>query len=204
MTLFASDPATFNDPFEVRPAFDQERHDFYANGHETFYAKRTGFKNSLLGNRSMVGIPVENAVGFGENINKQFREELSRKYRVLSLCQNPHNTLMWGHYTKSKEGVAHAGLVLGINVSCREFPSGIKADGYVSQRQRCGYGVPQNYIEAYKWFNLAAAQGDTNAIQGRNVIVQFMTPEQIAEGQQLSGAFAPQEKSSHSNSSDFD
>ena len=130
MTLLASDPASFNDPFEVRPTFDQKRHDFYAKGHETFHAQHMGFQNSLLGSRSMVGIPAEDAVGFGEQINKLFRDELSRRFRALCLCQNPQNTLMWGHYTKSDKGVAHAGLVLGIDVSCSDFPSGIKTDGY--------------------------------------------------------------------------
>ena len=50
-----------------------------------------------------------------------------------------------------------------------------------------GDGVPQDYVEAYKWYNLAAAQGDTDAIKNRDIIVaDSMTPEQIAEAQQLS------------------
>jgi hypothetical protein len=125
MTLPASDPASFNDPFEVRPAFDQKRYDYFTKSHETLNGG-----NSLLESGSMVGIPVEDAVGFGEQISKQFRVELSRKFRALCLCQNPQNTLMWGHYTKSDKNVAHAGLVLGIDVSCKDFSSGIKADGY--------------------------------------------------------------------------
>ena len=45
-----------------------------------------------------------------------------------------------------------------------------------------GRGVPQDYVEAYKWYDLAAAQGQTNAILDRDIIVESMTPEQIAEG----------------------
>ena len=37
MTLLASNPLSFNDPFEVRPYFDQECHDHFAKSYETFY-----------------------------------------------------------------------------------------------------------------------------------------------------------------------
>jgi hypothetical protein len=129
MTLLVSDPANFNDPFEVRPSFDQKRHDYFAKGHETFHA-RSGFGNSLLQGRSMVGVPVENVVGFGETIVKQFRDELSKRFRALCLCRDPHNTLMWGHYTKSPDRTSYSGLVLGIDVSSENFSTGIKADGF--------------------------------------------------------------------------
>jgi TPR repeat protein len=52
-----------------------------------------------------------------------------------------------------------------------------------------GKGVPQDYVEAYKWYNLAAAKGETNAIQNRDILVRSMTPDQIAEAQQLSREF---------------
>jgi hypothetical protein len=42
MRLSATDPRTFNDPFEVRPWFDQERHDHYARSHESFYERVLG------------------------------------------------------------------------------------------------------------------------------------------------------------------
>jgi hypothetical protein len=71
MRLSAPDPLTFNDPFEVRPWFDQERQDYYAKGHESFYKKTLGIEHSLIQERSMVGIPTEHAVGFGEQLNKR-------------------------------------------------------------------------------------------------------------------------------------
>ena len=52
--LSATDPRTFNDPFEVRPWFDQERHDNFAKCHESFYRKTLGIKDSLTAGRSMV------------------------------------------------------------------------------------------------------------------------------------------------------
>ena len=48
-----------------------------------------------------------------------------------------------------------------------------------------GEGTPQNAIQAYKWFNLAAAQGNKKAIKGRELLTQGMSSEQIAEGQRL-------------------
>jgi uncharacterized protein len=69
-----------------------------------------------------------------------------------------------------------------------------------------GQGLPKDYVQAYKWYNLAAAQGDTNAINNRLNIASVMTPEQIAEAQQLSAAFVPQKETpdSSSNSSSLD
>jgi len=52
-----------------------------------------------------------------------------------------------------------------------------------------GEGVPQNYVEAYKWWSLAAAQGDSGAAQNRDMVRDMMTPAQIAEGQKLSAAW---------------
>jgi hypothetical protein len=44
--------------------------------------------------------------------------------------------------------------------------------------------------QAYAWFNIAAAHGNKKAANGRSIISKKMTPEQIAEGQRLSRAFA--------------
>jgi len=48
-----------------------------------------------------------------------------------------------------------------------------------------GEGVPQDYVEAHKWFNLAAAQGLQTAIASRDIAASKMTREQIAEAQRL-------------------
>ncbi|MFQ5564708.1 MAG: sel1 repeat family protein, partial [Parvularculaceae bacterium] len=50
-----------------------------------------------------------------------------------------------------------------------------------------GRGVPQDFVEAHKWFNLAAsrASGDIRetAAKNRDIMAAKMTPEQIAEAQ---------------------
>ncbi len=47
-----------------------------------------------------------------------------------------------------------------------------------------GTGVAQDFIEAHKWANVAAANGVEEAAETRDTYAQLMTPEQIAEAQQ--------------------
>lgn len=46
-----------------------------------------------------------------------------------------------------------------------------------------GRGVPQDYVTAHMWFNLAAARGDANGAKGRDIVARLMTPQQIADAQ---------------------
>jgi TPR repeat protein len=59
-----------------------------------------------------------------------------------------------------------------------------------------GQGVPQNYVEAHKWFNLATTTYNSrkyddsrydhdDAVKARDVVAARMTPAQIAESQKL-------------------
>jgi uncharacterized protein len=54
-----------------------------------------------------------------------------------------------------------------------------------------GEGVTQDFVEAYKWANIAATSGNTNAALFREEIRLQMTPEQVAEAQQLAREFKP-------------
>ena len=49
----------------------------------------------------------------------------------------------------------------------------------------------KDYVQAYKWWNLAAATGDANAANNKNLLAAEMTKEQIVEAQRLSTAFTP-------------
>ena len=49
-----------------------------------------------------------------------------------------------------------------------------------------GEGVPEDYILAYMWWNLSAAQGTERAKKSKGIISKEMTKEQIAEAQKLS------------------
>jgi TPR repeat protein len=54
---------------------------------------------------------------------------------------------------------------------------------YLATACRSGVGVPQNYVEAYKWANLAAAQGLEPAAKFRDELAQELTASQLAEAQ---------------------
>ncbi len=49
-----------------------------------------------------------------------------------------------------------------------------------------GVGVPKNFVKAYMWYNLAAAQGLAEAGTGRDELELKMTPSQISDAQRLS------------------
>ncbi len=48
-----------------------------------------------------------------------------------------------------------------------------------------GHGVPQDYVQAHKWFNLAATQGDKEAEKYRDFVAKKMTPADISKAQKL-------------------
>jgi len=48
-----------------------------------------------------------------------------------------------------------------------------------------GKGVTQNYKLAYVWESLAAAQGNELAIENRDIVTKSLTPQQLAEAQDL-------------------
>ena len=55
-----------------------------------------------------------------------------------------------------------------------------------------GQGVPQDLVEAYRWFEIAATRDagtdfetHDNAVKNRDIVAAKMTPEQIAEAQEL-------------------
>ena len=52
-----------------------------------------------------------------------------------------------------------------------------------------GLGVIQNYIEAHKWFNLAASRGEMEALSERDAVAAQMTPQQVAAAQELAASW---------------
>jgi TPR repeat protein len=47
-----------------------------------------------------------------------------------------------------------------------------------------GQGLPENVVEAHKWFSLSARQGNSSAEKRLGDLVAEMSPEQIAEAEQ--------------------
>ena len=54
-----------------------------------------------------------------------------------------------------------------------------------------GQGVPQDYVQAHMWFNLAAASGDEHAAANRDELADKMTSAQIEQAQKLAREWTP-------------
>ena len=52
-----------------------------------------------------------------------------------------------------------------------------------------GLGVPQDYVEAHKWLNLAAGRGDVQAAAERDVLAEKITAEERVEARKLARAW---------------
>ncbi len=61
-----------------------------------------------------------------------------------------------------------------------------------------GKGIVLDYVEAYKWFHLAAAQNgpsQQDAVKACKLLTDSMTPNQIAEAKRRAVTFVPRKKS---------
>ena len=54
-----------------------------------------------------------------------------------------------------------------------------------------GQGVPQDFVTAHMWYNLAGIQGDEKAHEYRDRIAEKMTSDQIAEAQRRAREWKP-------------
>ena len=57
-----------------------------------------------------------------------------------------------------------------------------------------GDDAPNDYELAYKWYNLAAEQGDEDCIEQQNIIAKKMTSSQIEKAQRLTREFKPKKE----------
>ncbi len=59
-----------------------------------------------------------------------------------------------------------------------------------------GLGVPQDYVQAHMWYNLAAsrsprAEDRDKAVKGRDTIAKRMTPSQISKAEKMAREWKP-------------
>jgi len=67
---------------------------------------------------------------------------------------------------------------------------------YLAVRYQDGKGVPQDNVQAYRWFSIAAAHATDKRTQGRAArdrarLAQKMSPDEIAEAEQLASVWKP-------------
>ena len=65
-----------------------------------------------------------------------------------------------------------------------------KAQYNLGLMYREGRGVPQDYITAHMWFNLAAAQGSSRASKNRDHVAKQMTSADVYKAQKLAREWA--------------
>ena len=73
-----------------------------------------------------------------------------------------------------------------------------KAQHYLGLLYAAGRGIPKNFVQAHKWFNLTAsrfpaskAKERDDAVKNRDLIASKMTPAQIAKAQRLAREWRP-------------
>ena len=68
-------------------------------------------------------------------------------------------------------------------------PENAAAQFNLGVKYATGQGVPQDYVQAHMWFNLAASRSTgevrDDAVERRDQIANEMTPDQLAEAQRL-------------------
>jgi len=70
----------------------------------------------------------------------------------------------------------------------RGIPGGQYCLGFLYEN---GRGVPQDYVLAYMWLNLAASSGDPASAMYRDRLAAMMTSSQVAEAQRLTREWKP-------------
>ena len=55
----------------------------------------------------------------------------------------------------------------------------------LGNRYANGKGVPQDYVRAHMWYNIAASYGNKIAGKGRDIVAKRMTSSQIESAQRL-------------------
>ncbi len=126
----------------------------------------------------------------------------------LGVSQDPVEALMW-YRLAAEQGYAEAQANLGRMYDTgrgvpQDYVEALKwyrlaaeqgnanAQYNLGASYKSGAGVPQDYVAAFAWFNLAAAQGQTGAAWNRGIVLERMTPAQVAQAQQLSRTLAQQ------------
>jgi len=54
-----------------------------------------------------------------------------------------------------------------------------------------GLGLPQSYVRAHAWYNLASAAGHAGARAARDQLTRVMTNEQLAQAQDMAARWQP-------------
>lgn len=148
-TLWATDPMDFNDPFEIFPAFDDERKEVAIASRDKF--GRITDSGDLGTLSELIEKDFPGFGGLHEECHGYFFPYVSERYRVICFNQVPTNILMWSHY-----GCSHTGIAIGFDVTKGGFPTGLFPQGlpvkYVQSREKMKLPLHAYYFKVLRDF----------------------------------------------------
>jgi len=112
-------------------------------------------------------------------------------YQSLGIPKDDNEAMKWFRKA-ADQGYAPAQRAVGLIYREQAFQQRRDHAGEYYGAKAEAPGVVQGFISAYMWFNLAASQGDEEAVKNRENIQGFLNQEQIVEAQRLSGEWKPQ------------
>lgn len=129
--IWTKSPLDFNDPFEVLPAFDEERKNEAILSRKQFYQKM-GLPSGgdLIAGGGEERMSVESFVDLAAYYHDPFFAKIYQRYRVLCFSEAVDPILLWSHYASS-----HSGIAVGFDLNRGTFPLG-----------RVTTGIKVNYI----------------------------------------------------------
>ncbi len=115
------------------------------------------------------------------------------EHRILRCCVEPppNQKPKPGRVYEAKRVIAFAVLLVVLAAPAWNAD----AQYNLALMYKKGRGVPQDYVQAHMWLNLAGAQGHRQAAKYRGIIAERMTPAQIAEAKRLAGKWRPRRQS---------
>ena len=114
-------------------------------------------------------------------------------YQGTDVAQDSIEALKWCHKA-AEQGYPLAQYELGVmyRIEQKAAAQGVPEAQYnLGLMYDTGRGVPQDYVQAHKWANLAASKGYKEAVKTRDSLAKLMTPDQIAEAQRLAHEWRP-------------
>jgi len=97
---------------------------------------------------------------------------LEKQFKLVLSVRKDYATALREWKPLAEHGNAHAQFYLGV-------------------LYHSGHGVQKDFVQAYKWYSLAGANGDEGATTLRDALAKRMTPAQIVEAQKLTREWKP-------------
>ena len=122
----------------------------------------------------------------------QNRAEAIRLYRLAAEQGNAHAQDALGFVYLDGVGVQRDAGEAAKWFGKAAEQDNIDAQFNLGEMYELGNGLPKDYVRAYMWFTLVASHGTRPyATRSRDRVAQQMSPEQIAEAQQLAREWKP-------------